>query len=89
MLKLIVMNEWEKIIAEEGESTIKEYSKSQNIRLIDVFVIAPICVYSGIKAKELPMWIRASLVVIGVATFYYNGKNYLINKENENQMINS
>jgi len=76
------MDKFDQIIAEESEQTLSEYSKSQNIRLVDVFVIAPICVYAGIKAKTLPNLIRASLVVIGVATFYYNGKNYLINKKN-------
>lgn len=79
------MNDWEKLIAEESEETITEYSKSQNIRLIDVFFIAPVCVYAGIKAKELPKWIKISLVGIGLATFYYNGKNYLINKQKENK----
>lgn len=69
-------------IAETRTETISEYQKSQNIRLIDVFVIAPICVYAGTK-KELPMWLRLSLIAIGVSTFYYNGKNYLINKKNE------
>lgn len=77
------MSDWENIIAEKKQETIEEYQKSQNIRLVDVFVIAPICVYSGIKAKELPNWIRLSLVVIGLSTFYYNGKNYLVNKQNE------
>lgn len=68
-------------IAETRQETIQEYQKSQNIRLIDVFVIAPVCVYAGTK-KELPMWLRLSLIGIGVATFYYNGRNYLINKKN-------
>jgi hypothetical protein len=77
------MTDWEKLIAEKRVETIEEYQKSQNIRLIDVFFIAPICMYAGIKAKELPNWIRISLVGIGLATFYYNGKNYLINKEKE------
>jgi hypothetical protein len=77
------MTDWEKLIAEKRVETIEEYQKSQNIRLIDVFFIAPVCVYAGIKAKELPNWIRISLVGIGLATFYYNGKNYLINKEKE------
>jgi hypothetical protein len=44
-----------------------------------------VCVYAGIKATQLPNWIRISLVGIGLATFYYNGKNYLINKQNENK----
>ena len=77
------MNDWEKLIAEKRIETIEEYQKSQNIRLIDVFFIAPVCVYAGLKAAELPNWIRASLVIIGVATFYYNGKNYMVNKRRE------
>jgi len=77
------MNDWEKLIAEKRVETIEEYQKSQNIRLIDVFFIAPVCVYAGLKAKELPNWIRASLVIFGLSTFYYNGKNYLINKKKE------
>jgi hypothetical protein len=68
-------------INEIRTQTINEFQKSQAIRLIDVFVIAPICVYAGIKAKGLPTIINYSLVLIGVATFYYNGKNYLINKK--------
>ena len=41
------MNDWEKLIAEKRVETIEEYQKSQNIRLIDVFFIAPVCVYAG------------------------------------------
>jgi hypothetical protein len=73
----------EELIAETRTQTIEEYQKSQYIRLVDVFFIAPVCVYAGVKATQLPQWIRASLVVIGVATFYYNGKNYLINKRQD------
>jgi hypothetical protein len=77
------MSQWENLIAEKKQETIEEYQKSQNIRIIDVTFIAPVCVYAGLKATQLPNWIRISLVGIGLATFYYNGKNYLINKQNE------
>ena len=77
------MTDWEQLIAEKRVETIEEYQKSQNIRLVDVFFIAPVCVYAGVKAKGIPNWIRVSLVAIGLATFYYNGKNYLVNKKNE------
>ena len=71
-------------IIETSDTTITEISKSQNIRLIDVFVIAPICIYAG-TFKTLPTWLRYSLITIGVATAYYNGKNYINNKKlNEN-----
>ena len=67
-------------IIETSDTTITEISKSQNIRLIDVFVIAPICIYAG-TFKTLPTWLRYSLNTIGVATAYYNGKNYINNKK--------
>ena len=71
------------MIKEEVENSIVEVQKSQNIRLVDVFVIAPICVYAGTQ-KSLPTWLRYSLIGIGVATAYYNGKNYL---ENKNRLL--
>jgi hypothetical protein len=70
-------------ISEIRTQTINEYQKSQAIRIVDVFVIAPICVYAGLKAKGIPKIINFSLVFIGLATFYYNGKNYLINEKNK------
>ena len=51
----------------------------QTIRLIDVFAIAPILIYSGTKESMLPKWVKMSLVVIGIATILYNGTNYLKN----------
>lgn len=69
-------------ISEIRTQTINEFQKSQAIRIVDVFVIAPICVYAGLKAKGIPKIINFSLVFIGLATFYYNGKNYLINEKN-------
>ena len=69
-------------INEVRTETIEEFQKSQAIRIIDVFVIAPICVYAGLKGKTLPKLIQYSLIIIGISTFYYNGKNYLKNKKN-------
>lgn len=69
-------------INEIRTETVEEFQKSQAIRVIDVFVIAPICVYAGLKGKNLPKIIQYSLIIIGVSTFYYNGKNYLKNKKN-------
>lgn len=72
-------------IAETRKEVVSEYQKSQNIRLLDVFVIAPILVYIGIK-QDMPKLMKISLISIGIATFYYNGKNYLVNRKN-NQKI--
>jgi len=69
------------LVDETTQETVEEVSKSQNIRLIDVFVLAPIMIYAGTH-KALPMWIRVSLIGMGVATAVYNGKNFLENKSN-------
>tara|TARA_Y100001938_G_scaffold127128_1_gene179703 strand:- start:317 stop:544 length:228 start_codon:yes stop_codon:yes gene_type:complete len=65
---------------EKVNTTIVEIQKSQRVRVIDVFLIAPILIYAG-NQKTLPKWLRYSLYGIGVATAYYNAKNYLKNKE--------
>ena len=75
-----VLEEPQLEITELRETTVDELSKSQMIRLIDVFLIAPVCIYAG-TIKTLPKWLRVSLIGIGAATAYYNGKNYLDNKK--------
>tara|TARA_R110000824_G_scaffold6208_3_gene28637 strand:- start:113 stop:325 length:213 start_codon:yes stop_codon:yes gene_type:complete len=69
------------MINEVRETTVKEMSKSQNIRLLDVFFIAPFLFYVGAKAKGLNQAERYILYAIAFGTLVYNGKNYLINKK--------
>lgn len=69
------------MISETRTETIQEYQKSQNIRLLDVFFIGPIMIYGAYKSNMHPA-LRIALAVFGVCTIYYNGKNYLINKQN-------
>ena len=52
----------------------------QQIRLIDVFVVAPFCFYVA-SQKSLSMPIRVGLFVLGLTTLVYNGNNYLKNKK--------
>ena len=67
--------------------TVEEFQKSQVVRLVDVFVIAPIVVYAGVKYfKTMPKWLSLSLITIGVATAVYNCKNFLINKNKNNKI---
>ena len=69
-------------IKEYIKSDALECQKSQNIRLIDVFVIAPILIYGGVQyRKVIPNWLSVSLIVIGGCTLYYNAKNYLETKK--------
>lgn len=48
----------------------------QTVRLLDVFVIAPILIYaSGEERLSKPM--RYAILGIGLVTLFYNGHNYL------------
>jgi len=48
----------------------------QNIRLLDVFVVAPFLFYVG-TSKELSQTLRLGVIVLAMATLIYNGKNYI------------
>lgn len=64
----------------EQTTTITPFMSVQDLRLIDVFVVAPFCFYAA-TFKSLPNWVRAGLVVLGATTLIYNGRNYLQNKK--------
>lgn len=52
----------------------------QDVRILDVVIIAPFLIYVGMR-KELPQTIRLMLIGLGLATLFYNGYNYLKNKQ--------
>lgn len=54
--------------------------KAQSVRLLDVFVIGPIMVAAGMQ-KAQPQWMQLSLIAIGLGTIAYNGRNYLLIKQ--------
>ena len=54
-----------------------EISKTQTIRLVDVFVLGPVMVWLSTQKGPLPTWARTFLLVPGVATVGYNARNYL------------
>lgn len=64
------------------QDEIIEYQKSQEVRIIDVVVIAPILIYAGVKYYNvMPKLLSLSLITIGAATAIYNAKNYIKNKQ--------
>ena len=63
----------------EKEETISEYQKSQTVRLCDILILAPFLIYAGAIKSTLPNIVRTGLVITGIATLLYNGKNYLKN----------
>ena len=59
-------------------SSVDEYQKSQSVRLLDVFVLAPYLIYLAQK-KELTKLDKQMLIIIAGATIVYNGRNYIKN----------
>ncbi len=52
--------------------------KTQTIRLADVFFVGPVMVYAGTKLRRMrEPALGSTMIVLGVLTVWYNGKNYL------------
>jgi uncharacterized protein len=51
--------------------------KGQNMRLFDVFLLGPLMVLGGLKARKEAPVIGTLLSLFGLTTIYYNGRNYL------------
>ena len=60
------------------ESSVEEFQKSQNVRLLDVFVLAPYLIYLSSK-NNLSKLDKGLLIFIAGATIVYNGRNYIKN----------
>jgi len=60
---------------------IPEIGKPQVVRLWDVFFLGPFLVWGGMYRSRLPKPARAIMVVSGVLTIWYNGRNYLRYKD--------
>lgn len=60
---------------------MKPVSKAQGIRLADVFFIGPVMSYGGYRLRKLGHpHLGDTLVLLGLLTIWYNGKNYLENR---------
>jgi hypothetical protein len=58
---------------------VKELLEVQNVRLLDVFVIAPFLFYVGTREKN--NYIKAGIYLIAAGTLLYNGYNYIKTKK--------
>ncbi len=63
--------------ARKMTSWIDKPSKTQEIRLADVFVIGPLMVWGGMKTRGKNPRLGNMLALMGAATVLYNGRNYL------------
>jgi hypothetical protein len=52
-------------------------TKTQFVRLIDVFIYGPLLIYTSILVE--PFWLKLSLLFIGTTTISYNLNNYIKN----------
>lgn len=52
--------------------------KTQTIRLIDVFLLGPAMVVAGMRLASSSPILGPFIVVSGVLTIGYNGRNYLL-----------
>lgn len=68
-------------ISSMGVVTTTEMQKSQRTRLIGMAVVPAVTFYTAYKFKEMPIWLRASLVVVGACSLYVNGRNYMTNSK--------
>ena len=68
-------------VKETTQELCTEVSKSQAVRLLDVFFIAPFLAYVGFKANVLSQTEKVILFSIAGATLFYNGRNFLETKK--------
>jgi len=65
-----------------NRTSIKELSKSQSVRLWDIFFVGPFFIY--LSTQDLRPIEKFISGTIGFATIYYNGRNFIYNKEIKN-----
>ncbi len=63
-----------------NKTTTHEISKSQTVRLADIFVYGPFMIWAATR-KEIPTWGKWLLGSLGIGTIYYNARNYFGTKQ--------
>lgn len=61
---------------------MNEIEKSQTVRLLDVFAVGPLMIWS---AQYAPRELRDVMVILGLGTIVYNGANWIANRSQQNQ----
>lgn len=51
--------------------------KTQEVRLVDVFLLGPFMVWFATVAQGVPQWAKIALAVSGVLTTLYNGHHFI------------
>lgn len=61
---------------------MNEIQKSQAVRLLDVFAVGPLMIWS---AQYAPKELREVMVILGLGTIVYNGANWIANRSQQDQ----
>lgn len=59
-------------------------SKSQYVRLGDIFIFGPIIIYAGLQVEDNDL-LSIILIIIGASTMAYNYKNYEAERQKQGQ----
>ena len=55
----------------------REHQKTSILRILDVFLFAPMIIAVGAKTENMNPFTRVALVGMGVGTMVYNGMNLI------------
>lgn len=54
-------------------------TKTQIVRLFDIFIFGPFMIYYGFVTREQMGSLAKLMMIWGLTTIVYNGKNYILN----------
>lgn len=66
-------------LTERRVATVEQVSKAQRIRVLDVLLIGPLMIGGGLAWRNERPALGLALATLGVATVWYNAKNYASN----------
>ncbi len=69
------------------ERSVSAVTKTQNVRLIDVFLLGPVMIWAGYKVQKVNNPVAFFLAISGLMTVAYNGDNYLRNQRKLKELV--
>ncbi len=60
-----------------------EHQKTSILRILDVFLFAPMIITVGVKTENMNSLTRAALIGMGLGTMFYNAANLIEDIKNE------